>query len=57
MMSLRMLPSPVPTHTTLGFEDARATAPIEAVGWSLKTASQESPPSTDLNTPPAAAPT
>src|SRR6266702_5600222 len=55
--SLRGLPSPVPTHTTLGFEGAMATAPLDAVGWSLNTASQESPPSVVFHAPPAAAPT
>ena len=55
--SLRGLPSPVPTHTTFGFEGARASAPIDAVGWSLNTASHESPPSVVFHTPPAAAPT
>src|SRR5205807_10313684 len=55
--SLRGFPSPVPTHTTFGFEGASATAPIDAVGWSLNTASHESPPSIVFHTPPAAAPT
>jgi len=55
--SLRRFASPVPTHTRFGFEGASAMAPIEAVGWSLKTASQESPPSVVFHTPPAAAPT
>src|SRR5438552_8815147 len=54
--SLRGLPSPVPTHTRFGFEGASATAPIDDVGWSLKTASHESPPSIVFHTPPAAAP-
>src|SRR5256885_173379 len=30
--SLRGFPSPVPTHTTFGFEGASATAPIDDVG-------------------------
>ena len=55
--SLRILPSPVPTQTRFGFDGASAIAPIEAVGWSAKTASQESPPSVVFHTPPAAAPT
>src|SRR5437667_12892918 len=55
--SLRGLPSPVPTPTTFGFEGASAIAPIDAVGWSLKTASHESPPSIVCHTPPAAGPT
>src|SRR3989475_5472415 len=51
-MSLRMFASPVPTQTRLGLEGAKAMAPIDAVGWSLKTASQESPPSVVFHTPP-----
>ncbi len=55
--SFRGFDSPVPTHTTLGFEGASARAPIDDVGWSLNTASHESPPSVVFHTPPAAAPT
>src|SRR5207249_10404920 len=55
--SFRGFDSPVPTHTTFGFEGASVTAPIDDVGWSLKTASHESPPSVVFHTPPAAAPT
>src|SRR5207247_5583238 len=55
--SLRGLPSPVPTQTRFGLDGASAMAPTDAVGWSLKTASQELPPSVVFQTPPAPAPT
>ncbi len=55
--SLRGFPSPVPTHTRFGFDAASPSAPMEAVGWSLKIASQVAPPSVVFHTPPAPAPT
>src|SRR5260370_7076687 len=55
--SLRGLPSPVPTHTTFGLDGASAIAPIEAVGWSAKTAVQAFPPSLVFHPPPPPPPT
>src|SRR5437868_7943643 len=55
--SLRMLDSPVPTHTRFGLDGASAIAPIEATGCFSKMGFQLRPPSCVLKTPPAAAPT
>src|SRR5215218_3962900 len=53
---LRGLPSPLPTQTTSGLAWLTAMAPIDATGWSSNTGVQVSPPLTDFQTPPAAAP-
>src|SRR6185312_56624 len=55
--SLRMLPSPVPTHTMFGLFGASAIAPIDASGSFSNTAFHVMPPSSVLNTPPALGPT
>src|SRR6266545_497623 len=39
---------------TLGSEGATAIEPVEEIGWSSNTGFQESPPSSDLQTPPEA---
>ncbi len=48
--------SPVPAHTTFGLTGSRASAPMDATGWSSNTGSHPMPPSTVLKTPPDAAP-
>ncbi len=53
----RSFASPVPTHTTLESLGATATAPMEATGWSAKTASKVAPSFVVFITPPVARPT
>ena len=52
----RMNASPVPAHTTLGSDEATASAPIDATCWPSKIAVQWTPPSSVLKMPPDAAP-
>jgi hypothetical protein len=49
---LRLLTSPVPTHTTSGFFCHTATDPIEATGCFSNTADQVVPRLVVLNSPP-----
>ncbi len=49
--------SPVPTHTTFGFDGATATAPTDPVRTESKTGVQVTPALVDFHTPPVAAAT
>ena len=53
----RFCGSPVPTHTTFGFDGARVTSPMEAVDSSVKTALQVVPWLVLFHSPPVAVPT
>ena len=53
----RFCGSPLPTHTTCGFEGASVTSPIEAVGWLANTAWKVCPAFVVFQTPPVAVPT
>ena len=55
-VELRGLPSPVPTQMMSGLDWLIATAPIEATGCSSNTGVQVSPPLSEIQTPPVAAP-
>src|SRR5215471_3807706 len=54
---LRVHDSPVPTHTTFGFFESIAIAPIDCTGCLSNTGRNVVPPFTDFQTPPLAAPT
>src|SRR5271167_3957330 len=49
--------SPVPAHTTLGFEGSTVTAPMDCTSGVSKTGLKLVPPFTDFQTPPLADPT
>ena len=50
----RFCGSPVPTHTTLGFDCETVTSPMDAVVWSSKTGSKVIPRLVVFHTPPDA---
>ena len=56
-MWLRILPSPVPAHTTLLSDCATASEPIDCTGCSSNSDAQFTPPSVVFQMPPEAAPT
>src|SRR5512142_3271721 len=49
--------SPVPAHTTLGFDGATASAPMACTSALSNTGTNRCPPSVDFHTPPDAEPT
>ena len=56
-MWLRILPSPVPAHTTFGSDCATASEPMDWTGCVSNTGVQFTPPSVVFQMPPDAAPT
>jgi hypothetical protein len=49
-----LLPSPVPTYTTFGFDCETATAPIEITGWLSKIGTNVRPLFSVFHSPPDA---